>query len=113
MTHAQSAKIKSFATSMVRDHAAANDKLRTIAQRNGFTLAGTAMVEQQPDLARLDSLKGADFDKAYADMMRKDHQDAVALFTAESSGGSNGDLKTFATQTLPTLQHHLAMAQTL
>ena len=56
MTHARSAGIKSFATSMVRDHAAADDKLRTIAQRNGFTLAGTAMVEQT-DLAKLDSLQ--------------------------------------------------------
>jgi putative membrane protein len=112
-TNAQSEKVKAFAAAMVRDHTAANDKLRTIAQKNGFALAGTAMVEQQPDLVQLQSLNGSDFDKAYTAMMRKDHQDAVTLFTSESSSGTNADLKSFATQTLPTLQHHLAMAQSL
>jgi putative membrane protein len=112
-THAQSAKTKSFAATMVRDHTAANDKLRTIAQKDGFTLAGATMVQQQADLAQLEQLQGADFDKAYATMMLKDHQDAVTLFTSESSSGANADLKSFAAQTLPTLQHHLAMAQSL
>jgi putative membrane protein len=112
-TQGQSAKVKSFAATMIHDHTAANAKLRTIAQKDGFTLAGTPMVEQKPDLVKLQSLHGADFDKAYADMMRKDHQDAVTLFTTESSGGNNADLKLFATQTLPTLQSHLSMAQSL
>jgi putative membrane protein len=110
---AQSAQVKSFAATMIHDHTAANDKLRTIAQKNGFPLAGVAMVEQQPALVQLNNLNGADFDKAYIAMMRKDHQDAVALFTNESSSGTNSDLKAFAAQTLPTLQHHLAMAQSL
>ncbi|MBE1161845.1 DUF4142 domain-containing protein [Dyella acidiphila] len=111
--NAQSAKVKTFAATMVRDHTAANDKLRTIAQKNGFTMAGAATVEQQPDLMKLQSLHGADFDKAYTAMMQKDHQDAVALFNNESSSGQNAALKTFAAQTLPTLQHHLSMAQAL
>jgi putative membrane protein len=113
LQNAQSAAIKSFAQTMVRDHTAANDKLRTIAQKDGFTLAGAAMVDQKPDLVKLQSLHGKDFDKAYADMMRKDHQDAVTLFTTESSSGNNADLKQFATQTLPILQHHLQLAQSL
>lgn len=112
-TQAKSPKIKAFASTMIQDHTAANDKLRTLAQKNGFALAGTAMVEQQPDLAKLQSLNGNDFDKAYAAMMNKDHQDAVALFTSESSTGANADLKSFAAQMLPALQHHLAMAKAL
>lgn len=112
-SHAQSANVKTFAATMLRDHTAANDKLRTIAQHDGFTLAGAAMVQQQPDLVKLDDLHGADFDKAYTAMMRKDHQDAVTLFTNESSSGQNADLKAFAMQTLPIVQHHLQMAQSL
>lgn len=112
-SHAQSPKVKAFAATMVKDHTAANDKLRTIAQKNGYTLAGVAMVQQQPELTQLDSLHGADFDKAYTTMMQNDHQDAVQLFTAESSTGTNADVKAFAAQTLPTLQHHLQMAQAL
>jgi putative membrane protein len=45
--------------------------------------------------------------------MKKDHQDAVQLFTSESSTGTNPDVKAFAAQTLPTLQQHLALAQSL
>ncbi|WP_233842561.1 DUF4142 domain-containing protein [Dyella sp. 2HG41-7] len=112
-TQAQSPKVKAFAATMIQDHTAANDKLRTIAQKNGFALASTAMVEQQPDLAKLQNLNGKDFDTAYTAMMNKDHQDAVALFTSESTKGSNAELKAFATQTLPALQHHLEMAKAL
>jgi putative membrane protein len=43
----------------------------------------------------------------------KDHEDAVALFKNEASAGSDAGLKTFAQQTLPTLEEHLRMAKAL
>ena len=39
------------------------------------------------------------------------HQKMEALFQGEVSGGSNADLKAFASKTLPTVQMHLKMAQ--
>jgi putative membrane protein len=41
------------------------------------------------------------------------HKDAVSLFERYGKGGDNDQLKSWATQTLPTLQHHLDMAQTI
>lgn len=110
---AQSSKVKSFAATMIRDHGKANDELKSVAQKDGYTVSMSPTPEQQNNLARLRSLHGKDFDTAYAQMMVKDHRDAVALFQAESTSGMDGDLKSFATQTLPTLQHHLAMANAL
>jgi putative membrane protein len=41
------------------------------------------------------------------------HKTAVALFERYAKGGQNAELQTWAEQTLPTLQQHLDMAQTL
>jgi len=45
--------------------------------------------------------------------MVKDHQEAVDLFDEEAKSGQDPALKAFAAQTLPTLEHHLAMAKAL
>jgi putative membrane protein len=44
------------------------------------------------------------------DMVR-DHEKDIAAFQQESSHGTNSDLKSWATNTLPTLQMHLQMAK--
>jgi putative membrane protein len=110
---AQSANIKSFATLMIRDHSKANAELKSIAQKDGYTLSNQPTQEQEANIAKLRGLHGKEFDTAYAAMMVKDHREAVALFQSESTSGNEGDLKSFAMQTLPTLQHHLALATAL
>lgn len=112
-SRSQSADIKSFAATMVTDHTKAGDELSSIAQKDGFTASTAPMPAQQKALAKLESLNGTAFDKAYSSMMLKDHNEAVALFKKESIAGKNADLKSFAGETLPTLQQHLAMAKKL
>lgn len=109
----QSQAVKSFASTMLHDHGKANDQLKTIAQKDGYTLSRTPTQAQEAELAKLRPLHGKRFDKAYAVMMVKDHREDVALFHSEATSGSNGDLKAFAAQTLPVLQHHLEMANSL
>jgi putative membrane protein len=58
------------------------------------------------------SLKsGAEFDKAYADLMVKDHKEDVDEFKKESEKGNDPELRAWAGETLPTLEHHLKMAE--
>jgi putative membrane protein len=64
-------------------------------------------------LKQLKGASGAQFDQLYAQMQLQAHQDAVALFESYSQNGTDPELKTFAQQTLPTLQQHLDMAQKL
>jgi putative membrane protein len=73
----------------------------------------TTSEEQKQAAQKLAGLSGDAFDKAYADQMVKDHEDAVALFDKESTSGNDADLKAFAGMTLPTLQDHLKMAKAL
>jgi len=41
------------------------------------------------------------------------HKGAVSLLKRYGKGGENAQIKDWANQTLPTLQHHLDMAQQL
>jgi putative membrane protein len=112
-SHAQSADVKSFGQRMVQDHSKANDQLMTAAAQANVQLPATPSAEDQAAINRLSKLQGAAFDRAYAQEMVKDHKKDIAEFQREASGGGNSTLKTFAASTLPTLQEHLRMAETL
>ena len=58
-------------------------------------------------------MQGAAFDREYARMMVKDHEEDVALFRKEAQSGKDADLKAYAQKTLPTLEEHLQMAKQL
>lgn len=106
-----SQSVKDFGARMVKDHSAANDKLKAVASKDGMTLPSGMNREDQATYDRLSKLSGPAFDKAYSQDMVQDHQKDVAAFQKEANNGMNPDWKDFATQTLPTLQDHLNMAQ--
>jgi putative membrane protein len=64
-------------------------------------------------LGRLSKLDSPAFEAAYVKAQFAAHQDALALFTSESTAGKDAQLREFATTTLPTLEHHLQMVQQL
>jgi len=106
-----SQSVKDFGARMVKDHSAANTKLKAVASKDGMTLPGGINHEDQATYSKLSKLSGTQFDKEYAQDMVQDHQKDVAAFQKEANSGTNPDLKDFASQTLPTLQDHLNMAQ--
>lgn len=112
-TKGQSAAVKAFGTKMIGDHTKAADELKNVAAKSGVKLPTTTSAEQKEAAEKLAKLKGAEFDKAYAEQAVKDHEEAVALFKNEASAGSDAGLKSFAQQTLPTLEEHLRMAKAL
>ena len=95
----QSPDVKSFGQRMVTDHGKANDELKKIAAEKNFKLP-----EKQP--------KGSwSSDKAYMDMMLKDHEKDLAEFQQEASSGSDPDVKKFADDTAKVVQEHLQLAK--
>jgi putative membrane protein len=62
---------------------------------------------------RLQRLSGSEFDRAYVREMVKDHTHAVESFQHASLALTDGELKTFATETLPKLREHKEMAEKL
>jgi putative membrane protein len=105
--------VKDFAQHMVDDHTKAAAQLTSIAGGENITLPTTESSADQKDTDALTKLNGAAFDKQYIQGQRKAHHAAVALFTKESKSGKDDQLKTFANQTLPTLQDHLKMVTAL
>jgi putative membrane protein len=105
--------VKVFATQMVADHTKANAELATEANAETLSVPDALDASNQDKVDKLQKLNGADFSKQYVAYQVSAHKDAVSLFERYGKGGDNAKLKALAVTTLPTLQHHLDMAQTL
>jgi len=65
-------------------------------------------------MQELSGKSGAEFDKAFIDMMVEDHQKAISLFEqANSEKFSDAGLRKFVSDQLPGLRNHLSRAQQL
>jgi len=105
----KSERVKAFATMMVEDHSAATKSLRALCAERGIMLR-TNCVRCQAKLDELSALTGETFDKRYAEIMVSDHQDVFEMFKNESDEGNDTEIKKWAADKLPALQHHLSMA---
>lgn len=103
--------VTNFGDQMVKDHSAANDKLKGVVSNKGVTVPDSLNAKDQALYDRLSKLSGAAFDRAYINAMVKDHQTDIAEFKKEARVAKDADIKSFASDTLPTLEHHLQMAQ--
>jgi putative membrane protein len=105
--------VKQFGQRMVDDHSKANQELMSLASSKGITLPTTIDEKHRKDITKLQAMSGAEFDRAYSKMMLSDHKKDVSEFEKQSTKGTDPDLKAFASKTLPTLQEHLQMANSL
>lgn len=108
---ASSDAVKQFGQRMIDDHTKANDQFKSIASQEGITLPADIGPKHQAAYDRLSKLSGTAFDQAYMKHMVMDHKEDVADFKKEAASGHNAAIKKFASDTLPTLQSHLQMAQ--
>ena len=111
--NARSDDVKKFGEHMVGDHTKAKDQMLTLTTQQPLEIPKALSEDDQQTLDRLETLIGADFDKAYIATMIEDHQNDIAQFEKEVSEGSDTIVKAFAERTLPVLKHHLEMAQNL
>ena len=104
-------QIRKFAQQMVTDHMKLAHSLDVAASQKGL---GAPPSADSALVGKLQSLKGADFDKVYVDEVAVGgHRKALELFQKESENGTDPQLKSAAAQALPVIRHHLAMAQQL
>jgi putative membrane protein len=106
---------KTFASQMVTDHTKTSTELKGLVS-SGKVKAELPTVLDSSHQSKLDKLKGAggnDFSSEFNSMQVSAHKDAVDLFERYAKGGDNADLKDWSGKTLPTLKHHLEMAQDL
>jgi putative membrane protein len=112
-TNAASAEVKKFGKTMSTDHAKANEELIALAQQKKITLPTALSDDKQKKYDDLAKKKGADFDKAYIDFMVEDHKDDVKEFEEAATEAKDAEVKAWAAGKVPTLKHHLEMAQAI
>lgn len=112
---AEAEDVREFARMMIDDHTAANEQLMSIASDEGLT-APTMLDDRHQgmiDDIAAERETGEEFDRDYLDLQEEAHEEAVALFDAYAEDGENEALRTFASDTLPTLQAHLEQVRSL
>ncbi|MGY3604183.1 MULTISPECIES: DUF4142 domain-containing protein [unclassified Bradyrhizobium] len=109
------AREQSFAQRMVTDHSKTSAELKQLVTSGKVKAEVPAALDSshQSKLDKLRDASGKDFSSDYDSYQVSAHKDAVSLFERYAKGGDNADLKDWAGKTLPTLQHHLEMAQEL
>jgi len=103
--------VKTFGTRMVAEHAKAGDQLKEAAALEHITLPTDLAAKDQATYDRLSKLSGADFDRAYAQDMVKDHQQDLQAFEREANRGNDAAIRGFASETVPMVQQHLEQAK--
>jgi putative membrane protein len=105
---------KKFAEQMITDHTKTSSEMKTMASGELAAAIPTALDDSsQKKLQKLKDAKPEDFAGEYDPMQVSAHKDAVSLFERYAKGGENSKLKDWAGKTLPSLQHHLEMAQAM
>jgi putative membrane protein len=105
---------KKFAQQMRTDHTKTSAELKEMIPANMKSARPTAMDDaSQKKIGKLRDAKPEDFAGEFDPMQVSAHEDAVSVFERYAKGGDNAKLKDWAGKTLPALQHHLEMAQSL
>jgi putative membrane protein len=117
------AKVKDYASTLVNDHQTADKDLTAFAKAHHLTTipadkpASDADRQDDKDMtqqmAHLKNLKGADFDKAYLNMMVAGHDKELTKIDVAISSAGDQDLKSLLQNVKPVLQRHADQARDL
>lgn len=110
---ARRANVRSFATTMVKDHGWINERLTMLAENKKITPPTAPNEVQTQMVSSLQGLHGSAFDRQYLDQQATMHQSAVNLYRTEAAQGTDPDVKSFAAKMLPRLEEHLTMVEKL
>jgi putative membrane protein len=101
-------ELKRIAEMLVSDHSNANARLSKIAETKGWPVPAP-----QSAAPPASGTAASDFDAKWTADMIAGHERSVALYRAQAQGGEDKDLRQYAHDTLPTIEHHLAELRSL
>ena len=117
------AKVKDYAGTLINDHQTVDKDLTAFAKAHHLTTIPadkpSTDADRQDDkdmtqqIAKLKTLKGADFDKAYLNMMVSGHDKELTKIDVEMSSASDPDFKSLLQNVKPVLQRHADQARDL
>lgn len=104
--------VKNFGKQLETDHSSANQKAMSLASSMGMTPPTEPDKKQKATYQKLSKLSGDAFDRQFVGAMVADHKKDIAAYQKEARR-QNDPAAGYASETLPTLQTHLQMAQSL
>jgi putative membrane protein len=102
--------VKTFGQTLVTDHSKSIEEASALAQSMSLEVPAEPKAEARQEYEKLQGLKGAEFDREFAEHMVMDHQKEIEKFEEQAQGGSD-EVARFAKQTLPVLNTHLDLAK--
>ena len=111
---ASSQPVKDYAQMLVTDHTNDFHQLYDVAHQANLNVSDA--IDAGHNKSMIDpfqKLKGAAFDRRYIHEMIAGHTAAIAIYKKEAADAQNPSLKSYAEQTLPTLEKHLDGAKSL
>lgn len=108
-------EVKQFAAMMIKDHTAAQAKLKTaVESQAGMAMPAPMLAPKDAAMAKkLEASSGAAFDRMYVDGQVMGHSEALALQEDYAMHGSDAALKAYATATAKVVEGHLKHAKML
>jgi putative membrane protein len=103
--------VKSFANHMVTDHGKLNAELKDLAGKKNVVIPTALDDDHTKKMNDILKESGAQFDEKYMKEMLEGHESTVKDFQKAAVDAKDADLRTWATNTLPMLSSHLAMAR--
>jgi putative membrane protein len=104
-------KLKKYASTIIKDHTDANQKLARLAASKGYALPNQLSSWDRHELSSLEKQQGDKFHRDFVAFNIKGHEKAIALYQKQVAKGQDPDIKAFAEKMIPHLQEHLAMVQ--
>ena len=115
-----SAAVKTYGMTLVKDHMAGDKDVTAFAKKHGVATipADTAFTDSDKKMmadmtAKLKTLKGADFDHEFLNMMADAHDKEITKITTDIGLVTNADLTTLLKNIKPVLERHADTAKTL
>jgi putative membrane protein len=115
--------VKSYGDTLVKDHQANDKELTAFAKSRKLAVIPAAKPETDADkqdhkammekVAKLKTLKGAEFDREFLSMMATDHDKELAKIDVAIGATTDTDLQSLLKATKPVLQRHADAARDL
>jgi len=121
-TKSTTAGVKDYGKALVKDHLKADDDLTSLAKKRSYTIGKdkpktdadkATMKDDENEMAKLATLKGADFDREFLSMMVVAHEREMAKLDTFISSATDADLKTALQDVKPVMQKHVDSAKDL
>ncbi len=96
-------ELKRIAEMLVTDHSGANERLAKIAEAKSWPVPAPQQPAAPPSGTAI-----SDFDARWTAEMIAAHERSVAMYREQSQSGEDKDLRQYASETLPTIERHLA-----